>query len=154
MKYFEVKAVRTAINDDNAYTDVKELYLVAAETYTDVEVRFAEYMARWHAGESYVIKKIQISRVQTTLVRGVEERHHALEDGDEAQPLFRLKCVGYYRPDGSRREKKFSAIGLVERATPEEALQCAADIMNETGYDYCRQEPVCLDRTQFVNVIE
>lgn len=154
MKYFEVKAVRTTINDNNAYTDVRELYLVAAETYTDVEVRFAEYMARWHAGESYVIKKIQISKITETLVRGVEERHCALEGGDEVQPLFKLKCVGYYHPDGSLKEKKFSVIGLVERATPEDALQCASDIIGEAGYDYCRQEPVRLDKTQFVNVIE
>lgn len=68
MTLFEVKTKRLTVDDSNTYTEVKEQWLVQAETFTEAEANVTKYINSNHPKDAITFTGMKPSRV-TELVR-------------------------------------------------------------------------------------
>lgn len=142
MEFFEVKVKRITKEGDEPKT-LKEAYCIEAVSYTEAETRFAEFMAKNHAEDSFTVLKISTSKY-SHLAKGAE-------DISAEDPFFKVKILSYYQKEGSKKERSHKILALIHAKDPIQVATAGATLGDELSDT--RYEVVRIEKTQIAGVI-
>lgn len=142
MQLFEVKVKRITTEGEEQKA-LKESYCVQAVSYTEAETRFAEFMAKNYAKDSFTVLKISASKYRHLAKAG--------EDVEQEDPFFKVKILSYYQKEGSDKQRSYKVLALIHAKDPIAAAKAGdtlGDELSETTY-----EVVKIEKTAIVGVI-
>lgn len=141
MEFFEVK-IKRITKEGEEQKVLKESYLVQAVSYTEAETRFAQFMAKLHAEDSFTVLKISTTKYS-----------HLAKHDDIApeDPFFKVKILSYYKKENSEKMRHHTLMAMIHAKTPADAAGLAdviGDENSEQGWDIIR-----IERTKVAGVI-
>ena len=134
MELFEVKVKRITIEGEQQKV-LKESYCIQAVSYTEAETRFAQFMAKQHAEDSFTVLKITCSKFSHLAKAG--------DDVEPADPFFKVKILSYYQKEGSDKQRSHKFLALIHAKDPVQAATAGdtlGDELSETKYEVVKIE--------------
>lgn len=142
MEFFEVKVKRITTEGEQQKV-LKESYCIQAVSYTEAETRFAEFMAKNYAKDSFTVLKISTSKYSHLAKAG--------EDIEPGDPFFKVKILSYYQKEGSNKERSHKFLALIHAKDPVQAAN-AGNVLGDELSD-TRYEVVKIEKTAIAGVI-
>lgn len=138
MEFFEVKVKRITTEGEQQKV-LKESYCIQAVSYTEAETRFAEFMAKNYAKDSFTVLKIFTSKYSHLAKGG--------EDIEPEDPFFKVKILSYYQKEGSDKERSRKVLALIHAKDPVQAANAGSvlgDELSDTRYEVVKIEKTAL----------
>ena len=143
MVLFEVKTKRLAVDESNTYTEVKEQWLVQAETFTEAEANVTRYINDTYPKDTITFTGMKPSRI-TELVRSQN-----VNDKDEDSWAYYKCTILRTGPDwGKRGSKEYICVKANDIEDANRATLEYADPNEGTTIDSIKVE-----KTKFTGVI-
>lgn len=138
MEFFEVKVKRITVEGEQQKV-LKESYCIQASSYTEAETRFAQFMEKNHAEDSFTVLKITCSKFSHLIKAG--------DDVEPGDPFFKVKILSFYQKEGSDKQRSHKILALIHAKDPVQAANAGdtlGDELSETKYEIIKIEKASL----------
>ena len=140
--YYEIRVKRTFVNELNAYTTFKEVYLVEAVSYTEAEARITKHVTETLQSE------INILRISKSKIEGYIGNIGEVQAGVE-ESFYKVK-ITYMTVTDSGRDKKANEYYVTKAVNCEEASDV---LLKEYGEQLTDMEVTKVEKTKIKEVI-